>query len=329
VRYAVFLFACLALLTAGGCVETKNAPFVPGDLVFEPGLLGDWVEDASDGPPFPGADPAKPVEMTVRRLEVAKGGAYRHVTDIDGKKQADDLHVFKLGERYFFAVKDKDEGGYAVLRMTVSGSCVKLWEMSSRQVLGDQPGVAKHSTDFALTGPTAEVRNFLMRHSDEPGVWAGLPRVYRRKDGLKVMPAGLTGGKQRTLDYWSELRSTLQGVGLAVAGTGADAAAAWARADKAIKSMSAEGVDPDASACGPLASGLCDALTEYTRKRRRPTDQLAALVRESTGGSASDPTALPPGKEAVQDRARDVLAKLEAARKKLTERYKCDFLVIR
>jgi len=317
------------MLTGTGCVETKNTPFLAEDLVFEPGLLGDWVEDMSDIPPFPGEDPAKPMEKTVRRLEIAKGGAYRVVINIDGKRQADDLHLFKLDTRYFVALKNKDGGQFTVLRLTVSGSCAKLWQMAPGQVLGDQPGEAKHNPDFVLTGPTAEVRDFLVKHSDDPGVWAEMPQVYRRKDGLKVTPAGLTGGKQRTLDYWAELRSTLQGVGIASAGTGTDAASAWARANKAIRSMPAEGVDPDASACGPLASALCDALAEYTRKRRRPTDPLAALVRVSTGDSASDPTSLPPGKEAVQDRARDVLAKLEVARKKLTERYKCEFPTIR
>lgn len=325
-RTAGLLSAALAVLTAG-CVETRNPPYLPGDLVFEPGLLGDWTEDTSHLPSAPGGDPKGPAEKPVRRLDTAKGGAYRLVTVGADPPDAVDLHLFKLGDRYFVALNE--EKRHVVLRLTVSGGGVKLWRLSPGRVLGDDPGAAKHAADFVLTGPTADVRDFLTKHSDAPGVWNALPHVYRRKGGLKVTPAGLTGGRQRTMDYWAELRATLQGVTVSVGGTGADAAAAWAAADKAIRSMATDGVDAEAAACGPLAAGLCDALAGYTRARRCPPDPLAALVREATGAAADDAAKPPPGRDAVQERTRDVLAKLEAARRVLAERYKCEVPSIR
>lgn len=322
------MLAALAALAAAGCVETKNPPFQPEDLAFEPGLLGDWA-DESAAPPPAGDKPAPP---TAYRVEAAKGTAYRATGD-GGPKDAISFFLFKLGDRYFVAAAA--DGRYQVLRAVASGDTVRLWPLDPAAVLGDDPGRAGHESSVVLarrttvlTGPTAEVRAFLARHADDPAVWAGPPMVYRRKDGLKLTTAGLTGRKQRTLDYWAELRSTLQGGKFPVGGPGADAAAEWKRVAASLAALSAEGVDPDAAACGLVAAELGDAAAAYARLRRRPVDPLAALVRDATGGAA-DPATLPPGREAVQARAREALATLEAARAKLAGRYGGEFLPVR
>ena len=121
---------------------------------------------------------------------------------------------------------------------------------------------------------------------------------------------------------------TLQGGTFRVGGTGADAGDQWKRVAAALGALGAEGVDPDAAACGLLGAEFCEAAAVYARSRRRPADPLAAFVRHATG-VAADSATLPPGREALQARTQETLAKLEAARAKLAVRYGGEFPPIR
>lgn len=198
---AVRILAALVAVAAAGCVETKNPPFLPDDLVFEPGLLGDWEEVTTL--PKAADDPVPP---TLRRVEADKGMSYRINGNSDPKEWTP-FSLFKLGDRYFIAIHDKKS--YGVCRVIGSGDTLRFWSLDPLAVLADDPGRARHETSnefgagTVLTGTTAEVRAFLTRHSDDPDVWHDTPVVYRRKGGFKLTTAGLTGRKQRTLDYWA------------------------------------------------------------------------------------------------------------------------------
>lgn len=311
-----------------GCVETEKPPYSSGDVVFEPALLGDWVY--LDGQERGGLPPVRrsPGKAT-HRIERAENGSYRNLA-LGGEKEVVEFTVFKLGDRYFLASK-ADKGRFRVSRLTISGEFLKIWWLNFERVLEAHPEAVKHKVDdftTVLTGSTDELRVFLLKYADEPGVWNWKYESMQRVDGLKVTPAGLTGRKQRTLDYWAEMRLALQDSAPSHGTTRDNLSAFWAAASSEIGLQITDGVDADAVACGKLATELCDVMAKYTGKHR-PTAPLASLVRESTGGVAAEPTTLPAGRDEVLARVREALAKLEMMRKKLSDRYKCEFLPIR
>lgn len=325
-RHTAILLAALAA-TATGCVESEKPPYAAGDVVFEPGLLGEWTVMPgchTRGELPPQLDPNEPTH----RIERTGGGTYRS-TALAGEKETHEFTVFKLADRYF--TSSKTEGGrYLVERLTVSGDRLNVRMLHLSDVLSEHTGAAKYKNeDFTtvLTGGTEEVRGFLSKHADDPGVWDRQVQVMRRAGGLKVTPAGLTGRKQRTLDYWAHLRLALQDPALPTPLPRSHLSALWSSASSEVHFLSTDGVDTDAVASGSLATELCKVMGDYAGSRA-PKDPLGALIRESTG-AVRDPATPQVGRETVLEQARDILAKLEAGRKKLSDRYGCEFPPIR
>jgi hypothetical protein len=332
-RRAVLASALAALCVASGCIESKNPPFETADLVVEPALLGDWRRPRLSVDDFDLWDLTDPKEQPLYRIQAGEGTGYREVRPGGGGREVTtEFELFKVGDHYIvteFVTKFEGEAGvYETLKVTTNGNELVYWVALGDAILDEQPDAAKHDKDV-LTGDTAGVKKFLLSAADTPGIWE-LARVLARDREGKVGASGLTGKKQRTLDYWFALRAGLQSGRVPSAAPGWRTSFGWGKQAAVIRRFTnPTGVDEDAAKCGPLAVEFCEAVARYAEKRRTPPDPFAATLRVTLGGAATDPAKLPPGREEIEKRFKELSEKLDATRKKLSERYGCEFPAIR
>ena len=328
--------AALACGGLTGCVESEQPPFAAEDLVFEPALLGDWelVPDPTDL-----VASAPNAKKETYRITVGPDGSYISTPLGKDKSAPAPLWLFKIGDRYFAAQKglqrlsENPKIVYTVWRVVVRGSELQLWDIEFASLLNENPKLASFKTkpdnergSGYFDGPTKEVRALLAAHSDDNCVWF-VSLQYRRTAGLKVTEAGFLGKKQRTLDYWAQLRHLLHSSTLTV--WGSSNVSGWYKTSDHIKNLPKDGVDAEAVAAGASAIALCNAMEEYADKRKPPADPLASLIRLTTGEPLFDPATAPPEQAKVVAKARESIAALEASRTKLAAQFKAEFLPIK
>jgi hypothetical protein len=164
-RYIALSLLLPLLLGLSACVPSLHELYAEKDLVFEPALLGDWVEDKADSKSL---------------LTFAKGeGKEYKLTSIEGKDKSTFIaHVVKLGDRLFLDLASDPSVDCPTLSVPVhmfvlvSQTSPKLQmrgfdEGWLKRYVEKNPRALKHEivdNDVVLTASTKQLQRFLLSH---------------------------------------------------------------------------------------------------------------------------------------------------------------------
>ncbi|MEW6158370.1 MAG: hypothetical protein AB1813_13120 [Verrucomicrobiota bacterium] len=190
-------FLCATTLAAvifTGCVLTSVYPFYTNqDVVFEPKLIGDWVEPKEN-------DDATPSTWTFAR---GTGNDYKLAVGKPGEKTEFETHLFKLQEVLFLDLKPtKEEDDFIpphYLMRVVSLEPLKLAVISDKwmkQHLKENPKALRHlitkvdpdnkdNYRLVLTADTFELQKFLVKHLNTEGLFEN-PTELTRTTGKRT-----------------------------------------------------------------------------------------------------------------------------------------------
>ncbi len=185
------MMAGLALALCFGCGVTSVYPFyTTRDVVFEPALVGTWVESNSTNP----ADEQW-------RFERIEGQAYK-LTGIEKDKQTEfDTHLFKLKGQLFLDCRPRDRMDDAVpphylLKVTRLDPTLDMAMMNYdwlKNLIEKDPKAIRHivvarklgesgDAQVVLTADTAELQKFILNHEKTEGVFNDVTVLKRRKE---------------------------------------------------------------------------------------------------------------------------------------------------
>lgn len=178
--------ACgLGALLLAGCVVTSVYPwYADKDVVFEPALIGSWVEAAATNTPNDSV-----------RFERAAGDAYTMTILTDGKSAVHEAHLFKLKDGFYldYVPREGHEDfipPHYLLKVDRLPPSLQLRGMNYRwlaeltrtnarairHVVVNRKPDDPQSGRVVLTANTAELQSFLRNHAadancfDEPGM---------------------------------------------------------------------------------------------------------------------------------------------------------------
>jgi hypothetical protein len=172
----VLLAASAALL--GGCIVTSVLPFyTEKDLVFEPALVGDWVENG------------KGAGHDVWKFEKSGERAYRLTVIEERQASVLEAHAFKLQGQLLLDVASMDRDvrvipPHTLLRVSSATPLLKMSQMDNDwliKLLSKDPAAIPHhlvrngdkpeDLRVVLTASTPELQKFVLKHLDTPGAW--------------------------------------------------------------------------------------------------------------------------------------------------------------
>lgn len=170
------------LLGLSACVPSLHELYTEKDLVFDPELLGDWVEDKADSKSI---------------LTFAKGqGKEYKLAWLQGKDKSTFIaHLVKVDDKLFLDLASDPSVDCQTLSvpvhmfMLVSQTAPKLQmrdfdEDWLKVFLTKNPGALKHEVvdkDIILTTSTKQLQNFLVRHVNTKAAFSQ-PVQYVRKN---------------------------------------------------------------------------------------------------------------------------------------------------
>ena len=175
------LIVGLALMLAA-CVPSLHPLYAEKDLVFEPALLGDWVE-------------AKPESKSILTFSKVADKEYKLVFgDRPGKVSAYTAHLVKLRDKLFLDVKpdqasEPDCSGlpwHMFFYISQIEPTLRMWDLNDKwleKLLTKNPSLLKHEIvdgDLVLTASTKQLQSFLLRHLNAKGAFTD-PVDYARK----------------------------------------------------------------------------------------------------------------------------------------------------
>ena len=173
-RTGVLLSAAAVLLA--GCVVSSVCPFyTQKDLVFEPAILGSWINqnDASETWKFERA------EKLAYRFTLIEA---RHATVMEAR-------TFKLEGQLFMDIHSLDQDihvipAHYVLKVTALAPMLRMSEVDDEwllALLAKDPTALRHHVlqtgdkpedrRLVLTGDTAELQKFIVQHLNTTGAW--------------------------------------------------------------------------------------------------------------------------------------------------------------
>lgn len=171
-RYAIALAACVLALAA--CIPSLHPFYSDKDVVFEPRLVGEWLEkDKADNPQS-------------WRFEKGDENAYKLlVTESDGKTGEFAAHLFKLQEQLFLDLTPS-EINFATNQSDLVSMCLIVGHMLVRvpqlepslqlafidtdwleKYLEAHPESLAHQKEkdrLVLTAQTTELQQFVLQH---------------------------------------------------------------------------------------------------------------------------------------------------------------------
>ena len=172
------LFAAVLLLA--GCVPSLHPLFTPQDLVFDPGLTGQWrLDDA--------------------RWEFTRAGDHYRLVMREKKERPSFVTAYLLdldGVRYLDLIPDKLPGNsFQAGYLAPLHSFYRVWRNGDRLKLGGldadwlKQAIARGSVsiphvvrggDLLLTAPTPELQTLVKRFADDPKAFPNSGDEFRR-----------------------------------------------------------------------------------------------------------------------------------------------------
>jgi hypothetical protein len=177
--------ALAALLFLTGCVVTSVYPFYHAkDVIFDPALLGGWVEaDKADGDIWT----FEKIDDRTYKLTIPEGA--------DGKTEFT-ARLFKLKEQLFLdCVPRKNEEGnvpaHYLLRLDALSPQLKMRTLDYdwlEDLVEKHPRAIRHiiasgngdGGDVVLTADTAELQRFVRKHLKNADAWSELEVMKRQ-----------------------------------------------------------------------------------------------------------------------------------------------------
>lgn len=171
------------LLMLAACVPSLHPLYTDKDLIFEPALLGAWVEAKADS------------KSTLTFSKVADT-EYKMVSgEGSDKKSIFIAHLVKLGDKRFLDVKpdpasEPDCSGlpwHMFFYVSQIEPTLRMWDLNDKwleKLLKKNPSLLKHEVvdgDLVLTASTKQLQRFLLRNVNTKGAFTD-PVDYARKE---------------------------------------------------------------------------------------------------------------------------------------------------
>jgi hypothetical protein len=308
----------VALLLTG-CVETEHPLVPPGEAVAEPRLEGVWQ---GDGTVYSvqrvGQEPA-----SYRVVEIRGGEA---------KVISEGPLLFRVGRRYFLV--PNPEKNFFPLRVSFAGDELRVRELNWRWLddyLATHRKALKHHHQgsggglgswpvLVLEAPTKELQAFVEKHMDE--LFSTPVKRFTRVGKAALPPLakeGLASRRQRTFDYWDEVRYQLKSVPFWHTASRAEAIENCAILARVIQEIPTDLIDREATDAGRHHAALFRDAAKYLSDRTEPAD-VRALVDLLKSPRAE----LPAGQQSLEPIRRQALQaadEAEQARERLGQRY--------
>jgi hypothetical protein len=180
-RYIAFSLILCSVFAMSGCVPSLHPLYTDKDLIFEPELLGDWVE-------------AKPDSKGILTFSKSDDGAYKVISANDKDTWSFSGHLVKLGDKRFLDLSGDSSADCHTLVIPVhmwfllsqTRSTLQLRDFSDDwlgRILKREPAALKHEfvdKDLVLTASTPELQRFVLLHANTKGAFDE-PADYVRK----------------------------------------------------------------------------------------------------------------------------------------------------
>jgi hypothetical protein len=331
-RFGRFLAAAMVLMAAAGCVSSKHALHTQKDVVFEPALLGEWRSVESDGRLSP----------SVTKVQKMGQSAYRAGS---GNNDNRDFDLLRLGDHYFvdWCVKEGTQETHAFGKVTASGSDLKIWTIDQdwlMSLLKRNPWAVKHelhryrdaqakvtSESVTLTAPTEALQGFVLNHVNTPGAFKVCPFSgrYRREGKPEVPATGLLSKRQRTFDYWYEVRAIYLGSTIPAGVPANRVNPELERVASALENLPTLGVDLDAVQSSLYAAKTFRNMAAFLEKHNAPNKGAEVFIRGVLGDPLGPINELNAEKRELQQQGRTMVEKFNQTRAALTARYEMEF----
>jgi hypothetical protein len=202
----------LPLLCALGCVKSKQPFYLSEDVVFSEILLGEWRIEREPRKYTPHVQLVRGEGKTV--VPAAKNPT------LDGTAQ-----LFRLGDHYFLDVlqrspnnsspKNTEDKVHTLFKVSLIGDDLFYrsrnpdWLMDLMQrdpkAIACERGDPSAPGGILLTASTKELQAFIGKYIEDTRAFSVVERWSAGK-GTAVAEEGFGSKRQRTLDYWYELR---------------------------------------------------------------------------------------------------------------------------
>ena len=164
-RHIAALLTLGWLLVTSGCVPSLHPLYSEKDVVFEPALLGEWVE-------------SKPDSKSTLTFTKSGDSEYKLIS-VDGNERSSfDAHLVKLGDKLFLDVASDSSVNCPTLCMPVhmfwlvsqTQPTLRLRDFNEKwleEYVKNNPTVIKHEIvdkDVVLTASTKQLQSFIRRH---------------------------------------------------------------------------------------------------------------------------------------------------------------------
>lgn len=320
----------LVLLALAGCVVGSEHPLhTEKDLVFEEWLLGKWTSGVGN---------------TV--LERDGDKCYKAVVnELEGKTRVDRYRLVSLGDHYFLQYHFGESPGCLFFKISVLGSSIRLRDLDEAWIdslLQANPNAIKHKVartndpatgkpknEYALTAPTGDLQAFVLKYINQPKAF----RLYSNEKtcdytsarNIPITPTGLASKKQRTGDYWYEVRMLIFTTQIGKNTQPADVAKELKRLVKAIRGLPTLGVDLDAVACAEDWTNTFERTIDFIEEGQSAGKLVEAMVRGFFGDLFGTAREYLEEQKEVGKHFKASNEKCRKARAILTDRYGMEF----
>jgi hypothetical protein len=218
-----------------------------------------------------------------------------------------------------------------------------------RQLVERDPDAIKHDTELTrtpykdkgvkreintkrirLTASPRDLQAFVLKHINDPLAFRASGDVHERGQKIEITAEGLASKKQRTFDYWYEVRSILLGTPRPPKGANArQLAKTLSDVSKEIADLPTLGVDEDAVDCGNDLSQHLGQVANFLKNSQSGDRALEAIIRGVAGDLFGVAIEVAKEQRDLANRTQQVDEKMQRARAKLTARYEMEFSKIK
>ena len=181
-KYVAWSIVVSLLLGLSGCVPSLHELYSEKDLIFEPRLLGEWVE-------------AKPDSKSTLIFTKSGDKEYKMVSTDQADKFSFVAHLVKLGDKLFLDISGDSSVDCHTLALPVHmfflvsqfEPTLRMRDFSDdwlKEYLKGNPAALKHDIvdkDLVVTASTTELQRFVLGHLNTKGAFAEAVDYVRKK----------------------------------------------------------------------------------------------------------------------------------------------------